>query len=261
VTPTRRAAASGFTLIELLVALAVLAVLALMSWRGVDGMARAQSQVAARMDGTSTLQVGLNQWTADLDASFDTALVSSVDFDGRVLRLTRRDTATPGSPLRVVGWTRRLAGDASGQGAGGVWARWQSLPVTTSADLLEAWSQAALWGQNPGDAEKQREVVVAGLEGWQVYFYRGGAWSNAQSAAGGTVGAPPPPAAPASAAARAPGAAFAPAASASASGADAPPTATTSTVAPIPEGVRLILQLPAGQPLAGTLVKDWIRPT
>jgi general secretion pathway protein J len=33
---------NGFTLIELLVALAAMALLSIMSWRGIDGMLRAQ---------------------------------------------------------------------------------------------------------------------------------------------------------------------------------------------------------------------------
>ena len=36
---------NGFTLIELLVALAAMALLSIMSWRGIDGMLRAQSRV------------------------------------------------------------------------------------------------------------------------------------------------------------------------------------------------------------------------
>ena len=34
----------GFTLVELLVALMVMALLAVLSWRGLDGMTRAQTQ-------------------------------------------------------------------------------------------------------------------------------------------------------------------------------------------------------------------------
>ena len=37
----------GFTLIELLVAIAVMALIAILSWRGLDGMVRAQEQTRA----------------------------------------------------------------------------------------------------------------------------------------------------------------------------------------------------------------------
>ena len=50
----------GFTLIELLVALAAMALMAGLSWRGLDGMVRAQSQIQQRADAVLTLQAGRN---------------------------------------------------------------------------------------------------------------------------------------------------------------------------------------------------------
>ena len=58
----------GFTLIELLVAIGVMALMAGLSWRGIDGMARTQTQLAQRTDQVMTLQAGLAQWATDLDA-------------------------------------------------------------------------------------------------------------------------------------------------------------------------------------------------
>ena len=58
----------GFTLIELLVAIALMALMAAMSWRGLDGMTRAQTQMHQQADEVLTLQTGLAQWGADLDA-------------------------------------------------------------------------------------------------------------------------------------------------------------------------------------------------
>jgi general secretion pathway protein J len=37
--------ASGFTLIELLVAISLMALMAALAWRGLDGMTRAQTQM------------------------------------------------------------------------------------------------------------------------------------------------------------------------------------------------------------------------
>ena len=45
-----RRSSAGFTLIELMVAIAVMALLAIMSWRGLDGMSRAHEQNRARGD-------------------------------------------------------------------------------------------------------------------------------------------------------------------------------------------------------------------
>src|SRR3990167_4883664 len=58
----------GFTLIELLVALAVMGLLALLSWRSLDGMNRAQEITQQRADEVLRLQAALGQWGADLDA-------------------------------------------------------------------------------------------------------------------------------------------------------------------------------------------------
>ena len=60
--------ARGFTLVELLVALFALAIMAALSWRGLDGMVRARHMTEARADEVLTLQTGLAQWAADLEA-------------------------------------------------------------------------------------------------------------------------------------------------------------------------------------------------
>ena len=89
----------GFTLIELLVALAILALMALVSWRGLDAMTRAHSHIQERGDALLTLQAGLAQWAADLDAQVSLAPSPALDWDGRTLRITRYSTQTPGEGL------------------------------------------------------------------------------------------------------------------------------------------------------------------
>ena len=49
----------GFTLIELLVALSLVAVIAVLSWRGIDAMARAQKSTQQDTDEVLALQAGL----------------------------------------------------------------------------------------------------------------------------------------------------------------------------------------------------------
>ena len=63
----RLKAMAGFTLIEVLVASAILALMALISWRGLDGMSKAQVALQTRSDANQTWQVGLAQWRTDLD--------------------------------------------------------------------------------------------------------------------------------------------------------------------------------------------------
>ena len=230
--------AGGFTLIELLVAISVMALMAVLSWRGLDGMTRAQAQLQLRADDVLTLQAGLNQWGTDLDAIIQLPQTPALDWDGRALRITRRSvSASPegnraqpglvGDVVRVVAWSRRDV-DGSGQ-----WLRWQSPPLGTRGDVQAAWALAAQWAQNPGDAEKKGEVRVALLNQWQVFYYRGGAWTNPLSSSG----VPSPDATPA-----------------------APSTPGGSDVS-IPDGVRLVLTLPSGQAISGVLTRDWVRPT
>ncbi len=210
----------GFTLVELLVAIAVMALLAVLSWRGLDGMTRAQAQTRQRADELLSLQAALAQWSADLDALVQTPQLSAIDWDGRVLRITRRSTAPDAEGPLVVAWSRRSIG---GQGQ---WLRWQSPPLRSRDDLQQAWSLAALWAQNPGDEEKKREVVIAPLQDWQIFFFRGNAWTNPLSSEGAAPGATAPPA-----------------------------------ITAVPDGLRLVLTLPEGQALSGRLMRDWVRPT
>ena len=217
----------GFTLVELLVALFAMALLAVMSWRGLDGMTRAQAQTEARADEVLTLQVGLAQWAADLDALTQLPQTTALDWNGRVLRLTRRGTASVTDGVLVVGWTRRVVNGT------GTWLRWQSPQVTTRGQLEEAWQKADLWAANPGDEEKRNEVAVTPLEDWQIFYFRENAWTNPQSSAAAAASATPSP----------------------------PATPAVPGTAPLPEGVRLVLNLPPGQAISGMLTRDWVRPT
>lgn len=209
----------GFTLIELLVALAAMAVMAVMSWQGIDAMFRSQMYNRDHSHQVLTLQTGLLQWVADLDAQTSIAGMPSLDWNGRTLRVLR--LATPASDgFRVVAWTSRVeAGQAH-------WLRWQSPALRQRGELQDAWLQAALWGQNPGDAQKKREVMITPLEQWQVFYFRQNAWTNPLSSGGVTGNASVAPSTPSA-----------------------------------PDGVRLVLTLPAKGTLSGQVTRDWVRPS
>src|SRR5450756_301008 len=104
----------GFTLIELLVAIGLMALMAALSWRGLDGMTRAQTQMRQHADDVLALQAGLAQWGADLDAMASQPNSASIDWDGRALRILRKGTGSAGEGLRVVAWARRSV-EGSGQ--------------------------------------------------------------------------------------------------------------------------------------------------
>jgi general secretion pathway protein J len=210
----------GFTLIELLVAISIMAVMTVMAWRGLDGMQSATQQTRMHSDAVLTLEAGLGQWGADLDAMLapgpSNLAPVAMEWDGRAMRLTRRNAAEPDAGLVVVAWTRSTR-EGTPQ-----WLRWQSAPVRFHQEWQEAWDAAAQWAQSPSDSAKQHEVAIVALEQWQIYYYRGGTWSNPLSSTG----------------------------DAAASGARAA----------LPDGIRLVLGVAVPHPLAGTLTRDWASP-
>jgi general secretion pathway protein J len=227
----------GFTLVELLVALFAMALLAVLSWRGLDGMVRAREVTSARADEVLTLQTGLNQWSADLDALIELPRTRALDWNGSVLRMTRRSSASPTDGVFVVAWTRR---DANGRS---MWLRWQSPPLTTRGQLEDAWQRAGQWARNPSGDDSAREVAITPLDDWQIFFFRQNAWTNPQSSdLTSTSDAPAAPAVPAS-------------------GASAPVTPVPTVTAALPDGVRLVLSLPGDQAMSGVITRDWARPT
>ncbi|MGQ0711378.1 MAG: prepilin-type N-terminal cleavage/methylation domain-containing protein [Rhodoferax sp.] len=217
----------GFTLIEVVVALAVLALMAVLGWRAIDGMVRSQEGTQRHQDDVYTLDAALGQWQADWDALLELPHTQALDWDGRVLRLTRRHPSDPGAGALVVAWS------SADRGNGAHWLRWQSAPVQTRLQWQQAWEAAAQWGHNPGETLRRAEVKLLPLQQWQLYYFRGGAWSNPLSASGADTE-------PARTAASAP---------------QPQPSAD-----PLPDGVRLVLQVAPPHALAGSITRDWARP-
>jgi len=233
----------GFTLIELLVALSIMALMALMSWRGLDAMLRTTQHTGTRSADLLALQAGVAQWVTDLDHLAQTPYAHAVDWDGRVLRVLR--TSPVGSPeaLQVVAWTLRpQAGSLQ-------WMRWQSAPARQRGELLQAWQQAATWGRAtgeltavdrgapvdaPGSAPADvlgSAVAVTPARAWQLLYFRSGQWVPAQTLLGRARATP-----------------------------GALPEAASMSLGETPEGLRLILEMPEGAALPGRLVSDWFSP-
>lgn len=219
-------AQQGFTLIELLVAISIMALLSVMAWRALDGMLRTETLTRQRTDDLLAIQAGVGQWSVDLDAMVETGDVPAIDFDGRTLRLTRRDaleSAHDSPGLQVVAWGLH----------DGRWTRWQAHSLRTRNHLSQAWEAAARWGQRPTTEDDARQVSVVAASAWQVFYFRNDAWSNPLS----SVGSPATGTLPTT---------------------NGQSAATSLT--PPPDGIRLVLTLSPGQTLRGDLVRDWARP-
>ena len=214
----------GFTLIELLVALAAMALLAIMSWRGIDGMLRAQEVTREQGEQHAVMQTVLAQWNADLNALMPLQGRQVLDWDGQVLRLTRKTSAAVDNGALIVAWSRRNV-DGRFQ-----WVRWQSLPARTVSEWNDAWNQAAQWGRNPSSDQMRRETVLIPLDLWRVYYYRSNAWTNPQSSDQGSDDG-------------------------SSVGSDGNPVLPV-----VPDGIRIELTLPPGRALNGVMTVDWVNP-
>jgi general secretion pathway protein J len=153
----------GFTLVEVLVALLALAILASLSWQGLDGILRAREVTRESLDRTTRLTTVVTQWEQDLQALHDTGVVPALAFDGQTLRLTRRVE----TGVALVAWSVRS----------GLWQRWAGPATTRSGELQQGWLASFQWlGNEPGHL-----LLAEGAGDWQIYFHRGGAWTNAQS--------------------------------------------------------------------------------
>jgi general secretion pathway protein J len=114
--------------------------------------------------------------------------------------------------------------------------RWQSPPLTTRGQVDDAWRRADAWAQDNAASGGASEVAITGLQDWQVFYFRADAWTNPLSSDATQAAANP----------------ASPVATGTVSG------ARTVTV---PDGVRIVLTLPAGQAITGELTRDWVRPT
>jgi len=172
----------GFTLIEVLVALALMAWLSVLSWRGLDSLMRTREQTQLQVNRVAALQVGLAQWRADLDAIQTVKEIhpTGLDWNGQVLRILRvMPPGAPGTPtgLLVCAWAWR----------DGQWLRWQSEPTLSRKEIERAWLQAQRWAQNPSSEDERGQVRIAQAQSWQIFYYRENAWSHPLSAPGASA--------------------------------------------------------------------------
>ena len=228
----------GFTLVEVLVALVIMAVVAAMGWQGVAGMARAREIATAASERSLRLAAVVGQFEADLTAVYDSPQVPGLSFDGASLRIARRTE----DGVQLVVWSLRE----------GLWRRWPGPVSRRAGELQQAWlASQQLQGNEPGQLQ-----LLEGVTDWQLYFWRGQGWSNAQSSGDlveNTRPTPPVPAQGASAANPAEGGASAAGGSGGGGGAAAA-AGNPSQRSQLPSGVRLQIELPEGRILRDVML-------
>ncbi|TFW22150.1 prepilin-type N-terminal cleavage/methylation domain-containing protein [Massilia arenosa] len=166
----------GFTLIELLVAIGILAMVAVLGWRGLDGIVRTRAALTAQMETTRGMQLAFAQMQSDCEH-----LVAAEDLRGRpylVADATRmvlvRRVLNEFEPSRLQVVTYRVVN--------GVLTRSESQSTRDLVQLDVFWKAAVAEGQgDPGIP------LQAGVNGMMVQVFESGAWHPATAPTAGAA--------------------------------------------------------------------------
>ncbi|MES2297092.1 MAG: prepilin-type N-terminal cleavage/methylation domain-containing protein [Pseudomonadota bacterium] len=175
---------AGFTLVELLVAISILAIVAVLGWRGLDGIVRARTALTVQMETTRGMQLAFAQMQSDCEHMSNPTLLHnrpylSADHD----RLTLvRSVFTENEPARVQVVAYRIRD--------GVLTRRESNATRDLAQLDMLWQAAISDSDTTAAVTLQRGVI-----GMVVQVWEGNGWhvSNAQMPAFNTATKGPAP--------------------------------------------------------------------
>lgn len=241
-------------------ATAVLALMAVMSWRGIDAISRSLAANRAQSERVSALQLGLEQVQTDLDAQAPVPGMTTVDWNGHALRLLRRADEGPSHGVRVVAWQVQMQNGRS------QWVRWQSDRTVRQPDIARAWQQAQDWTQGGTTMPSEQVTTIADVERWQLQRWVQGQWVDVAASptsplTTATTGAASASGTPAQAAwpATFQGLPALPAVNA-AGIVQSDPTQPQPTGA-LPAGLRFVLTVPPSGACPGVITKVWLNPT
>lgn len=159
---------AGFTLIELLVAISILAIVAVLGWRGLDTIVRAREALNQDLEQTRGMQLTFAQMQSDCDKIARPETIGGRNvLDAATGRLTLvRMVYAEGQPSRVQVVSYRLSE--------GVLTRRESLPTRDLVLLQEAWV-AAMSGSDPNPAV----VLQTGVQDMRLRTWSAnGGWST-----------------------------------------------------------------------------------
>ena len=177
--PLRRA--SGFTLIELLVAISILAIVAVLGWRGLDGIIRSRGALTAQMEQTRGLQLAFAQLQSDCANLAPQALIGATRpilraEDNRITLVRLVLGENEATRVQVVSYRVR----------DGVLTRRES---AGTRDLVQL---DALWQAATGDTDPAASVgLQSGVQGMTMRFWTTNGWVPAAGVMPGAITAAP----------------------------------------------------------------------
>jgi general secretion pathway protein J len=160
----------GFTLVELLVAISILGMVAVLGWRGLDGIVRARANLTDQMEVTRGMQLAFAQMQSDAEHLAGADLVGNratlVAEDGRLTLVRTVFLENTASRVQVVAY--RLVD--------GVLLRRES---NATRDLTQL---DILWKAAISDTDTTPPVALqSGIAAMQMLVWQNGAWRQSVS--------------------------------------------------------------------------------
>ena len=163
---TRQMKRGGFTLVELLVAISILAIVAVLGWRGLDGIVRARVALTEQLEATRGMQLAFAQMQSDCEQ-----MARPETVQGRPYLLASADRMTlvrnvfvenEPSSLQVVAY----------RVVDGVLTRRESLGTRDLAQLDMAWMAMISDTDNNGAVPLQSGVAAMQMATWENNGWR-----------------------------------------------------------------------------------------
>ena len=152
---------AGFTLVELLVAISILALVAVLGWRGLDGIVRARVSLTQQMEVTRGMQLAFAQMQSDCEhIPVDGALLGTrpyLLFDKERLTMVRL-SMVENEPTRMQVVSYRVRE--------GVLLRRESLATRNMTELDVMWKAATSDADTTEPVALQTGITGIGVQNW-----------------------------------------------------------------------------------------------